>query len=229
MTGTTGSGLVLLLTTLQFVWGFHCGPGSTPASFSVSSSLKATEPKQVENVASDKNSGTSIDNLSRVNAYENAYMMPAGTTPYYHDSLQEKGTFLQKLFGLQPNDPRVEVYEDGYGDMRSKQRPLWKRALQAPIKAVNSILFRKPPIEPGTLILVRHGESSWNANKTFTGWADPDLSERGYREVEHAARLLLEGGYEIDLIFCSRLKRSIRSVWLILQGKLCRFPEDILF
>ena len=36
-------------------------------------------------------------------------------------------------------------------------------------------------VEPGTLILVRHGESLWNANKTFTGWADPDLSPQGYR------------------------------------------------
>jgi len=51
----------------------------------------------------------------------------------------------------------------------------------------------------------------------FSGWADPDLSERGLREVEHAARLLLEGGYEIDVIFTSRLKRAIRSVWIILQ------------
>jgi hypothetical protein len=48
------------------------------------------------------------------------------------------------------------------------------------------------PKQPGTLILVRHGESSWNYNKTFTGWCDVDLSELGEREVEHAARLLLE-------------------------------------
>jgi len=70
---------------------------------------------------------------------------------------------------------------------------------------------------PGTLILVRHGESTWNANKTFTGWADADLSERGIREIEHAARLLLEGGFEIDVVFTSRLKRAIRSVWILLQ------------
>jgi 2,3-bisphosphoglycerate-dependent phosphoglycerate mutase len=43
------------------------------------------------------------------------------------------------------------------------------------------------------------------------------LSERGRREVEHAARLLLEGGYEIDVVFTSRLKRAIKSVWYILQ------------
>ena len=55
--------------------------------------------------------------------------------------------------------------------------------------------------EPGTLILVRHGESLWNQNKTFTGWPDPGLSDRGIREVEHAARLLLEGGYSIDVAY----------------------------
>jgi 2,3-bisphosphoglycerate-dependent phosphoglycerate mutase len=62
----------------------------------------------------------------------------------------------------------------------------------------------------------RHGESEWNANKTFTGWADPDLSEQGRRETEHAARLLLAGGYDIDVVFTSRLKRAIRSTWIIL-------------
>ena len=72
-------------------------------------------------------------------------------------------------------------------------------------------------VEPGTLILVRHGESSWNANKTFTGWADPDLSVQGYREVEHAARLLVEGGYSVDIVFTSRLKRAIRSSWILLR------------
>ena len=71
-------------------------------------------------------------------------------------------------------------------------------------------------IQPGNLILVRHGESEWNANKTFTGWADPDLSEQGVRETEHAARLLLAGGFDIDVVFTSRLKRAIRSTWIIL-------------
>lgn len=51
-------------------------------------------------------------------------------------------------------------------------------------------LFRTP--KPGTLILIRHGESQLNYNKTFTGWIDSDLNERGIKETEHAARLLLE-------------------------------------
>jgi 2,3-bisphosphoglycerate-dependent phosphoglycerate mutase len=84
-----------------------------------------------------------------------------------------------------------------------------------------SNLFRKiNPLknkEPGTLILVRHGQTTMNYNKTFTGWIDVDLSENGKREVEHAARLLLERGYTVDVTYTSRLKRAIRSSWIILK------------
>jgi len=108
--------------------------------------------------------------------------------------------------------------EDGYGSMmKRKNRSLTRTFMRAPFTLVKRIIFPEIAKEPGTLILVRHGESEWNSNKTFTGWADPDLSERGYREIEYAARLLLEGGYEIDVVFTSRLKRAIRSVWLLLQ------------
>ena len=72
-------------------------------------------------------------------------------------------------------------------------------------------------VEPGTLILVRHGQTTLNYNKTFTGWIDVDLSENGKREVEHAARLLLERGYTVDVTYTSRLKRAIRSSWIILK------------
>ena len=51
----------------------------------------------------------------------------------------------------------------------------------------------------------------------MAGWADPDLSERGVREVEHAARLLLEEGFQIDMAYTSRLTRAIRSTWILLQ------------
>ena len=51
-----------------------------------------------------------------------------------------------------------------------------------------------------------------NYNNTFTGWIDTDLSERGIKEIEHAASLLLEKGYNIDVTYTSRLKRA---VWFI--------------
>mmetsp|Transcript_33539 Transcript_33539/g.115360 ORF Transcript_33539/g.115360 Transcript_33539/m.115360 type:complete len:766 (-) Transcript_33539:67-2364(-) len=77
--------------------------------------------------------------------------------------------------------------------------------------------WQKKAKTPGTLILVRHGESLWNENSTFTGWADVDLSQRGEREIEHAARLLLEAGFKIDVAYTSRLKRAIRSTWIVLR------------
>lgn len=72
-------------------------------------------------------------------------------------------------------------------------RPFHRRVMRAPFKLAKRILFPEIAKEPGTLILIRHGESLWNYNKTFTGWADPDLSERGFREAEHAARYVCMG------------------------------------
>ena len=70
----------------------------------------------------------------------------------------------------------------------------------------------------GRLILVRHGESEMNANLSFTGWIDTDITERGKREMEHAARLLTERGYtDVDIVYSSILKRSIRSSWVLLK------------
>jgi 2,3-bisphosphoglycerate-dependent phosphoglycerate mutase len=51
----------------------------------------------------------------------------------------------------------------------------------------------------------------------FTGWADPDLSPQGYQEVQHAARLLVKGGYNVDIIFMLQLKRAMRSSWILLR------------
>ena len=118
-----------------------------------------------------------------------------------------------------------EMNEDGYGEMRrssigtvNSKRSYIKRVIKKPYRKLKK-LITKDTTEPGTLILVRHGESIWNKNKTFTGWADPDLTIQGYREVEHAARLLMEGGYHYDIhvVFTSRLKRAIRSTWILLQ------------
>ncbi|GAB5355901.1 hypothetical protein AAMO2058_000244700 [Amorphochlora amoebiformis] len=71
--------------------------------------------------------------------------------------------------------------------------------------------------KPGTLILLRHGESHWNPNNTFTGWADPDMTPNGCAEIRRAARLLLERGLRPEVVYTSRLKRSIRSAWILLK------------
>ena len=134
----------------------------------------------------------------------------------YSQYLSETSSFRRfKLFRRQREDEPGDEDEDGYAQMMTKKRSILRKAIKFPFRLIKRIV--DPPGEPGTLILVRHGESIWNANKTFTGWADPDLSTQGYRESEHAARLLLEGGYQIDVVFTSRLKRAIRSSWIILQ------------
>ena len=67
------------------------------------------------------------------------------------------------------------------------------------------------------LVLLRHGESTWNRENRFTGWTDVDLSERGRAEAAEAGRLLREGGYVFDLAYTSLLKRAIRTLWIALD------------
>jgi 2,3-bisphosphoglycerate-dependent phosphoglycerate mutase len=68
------------------------------------------------------------------------------------------------------------------------------------------------------LVLLRHGESTWNRENRFTGWTDVDLSERGRQEAQEAGRLLKEGGYLFDSAFTSVLKRAIRTLWYALDA-----------
>jgi len=70
---------------------------------------------------------------------------------------------------------------------------------------------------PGKLILVRHGQSTWNVDNLFTGWTDVDLSERGHEEALSAARELLNEGLGGDVAFTSVLKRAIRTLWIMLD------------
>src|SRR5204863_6713676 len=69
-----------------------------------------------------------------------------------------------------------------------------------------------------TLVLLRHGESTWNKENRFTGWTDVDLSERGRQEAAEAGRLLKEGNYSFDVAFTSVLKRAIRTLWVTLDA-----------
>ncbi len=65
------------------------------------------------------------------------------------------------------------------------------------------------------LVLVRHGESTWNQENRFTGWTDVDLSDRGREEAQAAGRLLRDEGYTFDIAYVSVLKRAIHTLWLI--------------
>lgn len=68
-----------------------------------------------------------------------------------------------------------------------------------------------------TLVLLRHGQSTWNQENRFTGWTDVPLSELGIEEARAAGRLLRAEGYVFDFAFTSVLKRAIKTLWLVLE------------
>src|SRR5438046_4431029 len=68
-----------------------------------------------------------------------------------------------------------------------------------------------------TLVILRHGESTWNKENRFTGWTDVDLSDKGREEALAAGRLLKEEGYIFDVAYTSVLKRAIRTCWIALD------------
>mmetsp|Transcript_26787 Transcript_26787/g.34924 ORF Transcript_26787/g.34924 Transcript_26787/m.34924 type:complete len:311 (+) Transcript_26787:3-935(+) len=68
-----------------------------------------------------------------------------------------------------------------------------------------------------TLVLVRHGESTWNNENRFTGWYDCPLSEKGEGEALAGGKLLQEAGYTFDIAYTSTLKRAIKTLWIVLE------------
>ncbi len=68
-----------------------------------------------------------------------------------------------------------------------------------------------------TLVLIRHGQSTWNKENRFTGWKDVPLSEQGHDEATAAGKLLAEEGFTFDLAYTSVLKRAIGTLWHVLE------------
>jgi 2,3-bisphosphoglycerate-dependent phosphoglycerate mutase len=67
------------------------------------------------------------------------------------------------------------------------------------------------------IVLLRHGESTWNQENRFTGWTDVGLTEKGLAEAKTAGALLRDEGHEFDLAFTSVLKRAIKTLWVVLE------------
>ena len=67
------------------------------------------------------------------------------------------------------------------------------------------------------VVLLRHGESQWNRENRFTGWADVGLTEQGLAEAHQAAALLKDAGFAFDIAFTSVLKRAIKTLWTVLE------------
>jgi len=67
------------------------------------------------------------------------------------------------------------------------------------------------------IVLLRHGESTWNKENRFTGWVDVGLSEKGLAEAVAAGKLLKAEGYSFDIAFTSVLKRAVKTLWTVLE------------
>jgi 2,3-bisphosphoglycerate-dependent phosphoglycerate mutase len=67
------------------------------------------------------------------------------------------------------------------------------------------------------MVLIRHGQSTWNKENRFTGWTDVDLTEQGVREAHEAGTVLREKEFTFDMAFTSVLKRAIRTLWIVLD------------
>lgn len=67
------------------------------------------------------------------------------------------------------------------------------------------------------LVLIRHGQSTWNLENRFTGWTDVGLTPQGETEAHTAAKLLAEEGFTFDLAYTSVLKRAIKTLWIVLE------------
>ena len=67
------------------------------------------------------------------------------------------------------------------------------------------------------VVLVRHGESTWNKENRFTGWTDVDLSEKGLQEAAKGGETLKKEGFVFDVAYTSVLKRAIRTLWTVLD------------
>jgi 2,3-bisphosphoglycerate-dependent phosphoglycerate mutase len=67
------------------------------------------------------------------------------------------------------------------------------------------------------VVFLRHGESEWNRENRFTGWADPPLSPRGVEESWDAAEKLQKDNYKFDIVYTNVLKRCIKTTWIVLE------------
>ena len=71
------------------------------------------------------------------------------------------------------------------------------------------------------LVLIRHGESTWNLENRFTGWTDVDLTALGEQQARQAGLLLKNEGYAFDVAYTSVLKRAVRTLWLTMEAMDC--------
>ena len=103
-----------------------------------------------------------------------------------------------------------------YNQLLRIEEELGSAARYAGLSAIRQVA-RKLEEVMYRLVLLRHGESTWNKENRFTGWTDVDLSDRGREEAAEAGRLLKAERFEFDVAHTSLLKRAIRTLWIALS------------
>lgn len=116
---------------------------------------------------------------------------------------------------LSPRKERKEVLRELQQTSGSAPLTWSKRVRNLPKRVIQKVPTKKK--QPGKLILLRCGESTFNANGTFTGWLDPDLTPLGVQQCRRAAQVLKAEGFEPDVVYTSRLTRAIKTSWHILE------------
>ena len=91
------------------------------------------------------------------------------------------------------------------------------RAIDGKARIIEAIACTYRFLAMKKLVLLRHGESQWNLENRFTGWADVPLTARGETEARTAGRLLKAEGFDFDQAYTSQLKRAIKTLWLALE------------
>ena len=156
------------------IHGFVVAPLQTPPAIAGSRSSPSS---LLENTADDTTSTQENDEPTKI-----LVNFPDATEEKNQVGYSLNGYTGSSAYQSALNDPlssrnvaynMEEFNEDGYGDMRAagKKRFVLERVLKFPFRALRRVTNKRPKnnVEPGVLILVRHGESVWNANKTFTG------------------------------------------------------------
>jgi 2,3-bisphosphoglycerate-dependent phosphoglycerate mutase len=93
--------------------------------------------------------------------------------------------------------------------------PLLARLSVRAFSALFFTLLHRPSMYK--LVLIRHGESTWNLENRFTGWTDVDLTPTGVSQAMSAGKLLKAEGYDFDIAYTSVLKRAIHTLWYVLE------------
>ena len=75
------------------------------------------------------------------------------------------------------------------------------------------------------IVLLRHGESTWNKDNRFTGWTDVDLTEKGIADANQAGILLKEKGFHFDKAYTSFLKRAVKTLNVSIRPRACFSPS----